>query len=314
MSRIVLLSPAKLNLFLKVQNKRPDGFHNIVTLFERIDLCDEIEFRLKTGRGIDISCDHPDVPSGPKNLIYKAARLLQEEFSVQKGIKIKIKKRIPVAAGLGGGSSNGATALLGLNRLWKLDLTRSQLLSLAKRIGSDVPFFLYDTSWALGRDRGDIIKSLNIKRKLWHILVVPRIKMYTWKVYGGLKALHKSELASKNRSSKAVFRGRSTGRAGHMNLLTKINDDVNILIHNLKKGNVLAVGQSLANDLEREIVRLSPSLETLEKKLKSLNTKGVMISGSGPSVFGLTGTRHEAEATKAILSKRFSRVFVVRTL
>lgn len=315
MSRIVLSSPAKLNLFLKVQNKRPDGYHNIVTVFERVNLVDKIDFCSNSNRNINIKCDHPDVPVGPKNLVYKAAELLQQELGVDQGVKIKIKKRIPVAAGLAGGSSNAATALLGLNHLWKLNLSRAKLLSYARKIGSDVAFFLHDASFGVGTERGDCIKTLNIKTKLWHILVVPRIKMYSWKVYGGLKLplLH-SDLALKNHSSGATPRAPYHQRGESTNVLTKINDNANILIHNLKKDNVLEVGRLLANDLEAEIIRLSPRLEKLKKRLKSLNTKGVMISGSGPAVFGLTMTKREAESIRSILSKRFAQVFVVKTL
>ncbi len=285
MSRITLSSPAKLNLFLKVQNKRPDGYHNIKTIFQRIDLSDEISFRATKGGSIRIICDHPHVPVGPKNFVYQAAELLKREFNVDQGVEIRIKKRIPVAAGLAGGSSNAATALLGLNHAWKLNLKRPKLVSYARKIGSDVAFFLHDVSWGLGTERGDHIRSLNIKQKLWHILVVPRIKMYSWKVYGGLKLQ-----------------------------LTKTGDNANILIRNLKEGNILAVGQLLSNDLEKEIIRLSPSLKKLKERLKSLDTKGVMISGSGPSVFGVTMTKKEAEAARSVLSKRFAQVFVVRTL
>ena len=311
MSRLVLSSPAKLNLFLKVQNKRPDGYHNIVTVFERIDLADEIDFHSSLNSDINIKCDHPDVPVGPKNLVYKAAQLLQQELGVDQGVRVKIKKRIPVAAGLAGGSSNAATALLGLNHIWKLNLSRAKLISYARKIGSDVAFFLHDASFGIGTERGDRIKKLNIKTKLWHILVVPRIKMYSWKVYGGLKF---PDLAVKKHSSGAVLRASQGGEWGCTNVLTKINDNANILIHNLKKDNVLEVGRLLANDLETEILRLSPCLEKLKERLKSLNAKGVMISGSGPSVFGLTMTKRESEVIRSVLSKRFAQVFAVKTL
>jgi len=254
-------------------------------MFERIDLVDQISFQSKYHKKIRIICDHPHVPVGPKNLVTKVAQLLQQEFGIKSGVEIKIRKNIPVAAGLAGGSSNAATALIGLNKIWKLGLSRPKLLSYARKIGSDVAFFLHDTSWALGMGRGDRIRKLNIKTKLWQILVVPRVKMYSWEVYGGLKLQ-----------------------------LTKIDDNANILTHNLKKGNILEVGRLLANDLEKEVIRLCPSLEKLKKRLKSLNTKGVMVSGSGPSVFGLTATEKEAKYIKTILSKRFSQVYVVRTL
>jgi 4-diphosphocytidyl-2-C-methyl-D-erythritol kinase len=315
MNRLVLSSPAKLNLFLKVQNKRPDGYHNIVTVFERINLADTIDFCRISDKNIHITCDHPHVPVGPKNLVYKVAQLLQQELGIDYGVKFKIKKRIPVAAGLAGGSSNAATALLGLNRIWELNLSKAKLVSYARKIGSDVPFFLHDASFGLGTQRGDCIKTLNIKTKLWHILVVPRIKMYSWKVYGGLKfPLSKLDLTSKKHSSRMASGASQRQKQGRMNVLTKINDNANILIRNLKKDNILEVGQLLANDLESEIIRLSPGLEKLKERLKSLNAKGVMISGSGPSVFGLTMTKKEAESIKSVLSKRFAQVFVVRTL
>jgi 4-diphosphocytidyl-2-C-methyl-D-erythritol kinase len=314
MSRIVLQSPAKLNLFLKVQNKRPDGYHNIVTLFQRISLADQISFRTIPDKKIRIICDHPHVPVGSKNLVTKVAQLLQRETRVKQGIEIKIKKNIPVAAGLAGGSSNAATALLGLNETWKLGLSRPKLLHYARKIGSDVAFFLYDTSWAIGTERGDCIKKLKIETKLWQILVVPRIKMYSWEVYGGLKSqLARSNLMLERSSGLKLSRSHRKNEGG-TNVLTKINDNANILTRNLKKGNVLEVGRLLVNDLESEVIRLCPRLNKLKERLKSLNTNGVMVSGSGPSVFGLTTTEKEAKNIKSILSKRFSQVFVVRTL
>lgn len=284
MNNIILQSPAKVNLYLKIISKRSDGFHNISTLFERINLIDEIRFESKQEDSIRIVCSHPHVPCGPKNLVYKVAKMLKADFGIKKGIEIRIKKRIPVAAGLAGGSSNAATALLGLNKIWKLGLSKQKLLSYARLIGSDVAFFLHDCSWGLGTERGDRIKRLDLKAKLWHVLVVPRVKIYSWKIYGGYKLQ-----------------------------LTKKNDNVNILIHNLRKNNILKVGRLLFNDLEVAIIQLCPRLLNLKKRLKSLKTKGVMVSGSGPAVFGLTTTKEEAENIAEILSKRYSQVFVVDT-
>ncbi len=299
MSKTVLLSPAKLNLFLKIHNKHLDGFHDIVTLFQRIDLRDEISFVPTSDKAIRIVCDHPHVPVGPKNLVYKVAQILQNESSVSRGVQIEIKKRIPVAAGLAGGSSNGATALLGLNQVWSLGLSRAQLLSYARRIGSDVAFFLHDTSWALGTGRGDKIRKLGIKANLWHILVVPHIKMYSGKVYQEFRL---PQVPPKSANKPAT------------NLLTKINDDANILTRNLRTGNILEVGHLLSNDLEETIIGMCPRLQKVKERLKLLGAKGVMISGSGPAVFGLTDNQKEAQAIKTVLLKRFSRVFVVRTL
>ena len=290
MRSISLLSPAKVNLFLKVLNKRPDGFHNITTVFERIDLCDEIRFKLNTSGAIRIHCDHPHVPCGPRNLVYRAARMLREDFRVKNGVDIYLKKNIPVAAGLGGGSSNAATTLQGLNRLWKLDLTRSQLLPYARRLGSDVPFFMYDCRWALGTGRGDSIEKLVISTRLWHVLVVPCIKLYSGEVYQGL--------------------GR---REGRRKMLTKIGDNATIFLRRLRQAYVSPIGEGLVNDLEEVVLRLSPGLGKLQQRLKSLNAQGVMVSGSGPCVFAITETRRQANEIRAVLARRFSRTFVART-
>ncbi len=293
MRRIRLLSPAKLNLFLKVLNKRSDGFHNISTVFERIDLSDEILLRLNPSGAIRVDCAHPQVPRGPKNLVHRAAKLLRDDFRIKEGVDIHIKKNIPVAAGLGGGSGNAATALKGLNELWKLRLSRSQLLSYARRLGSDVAFFLYDCPWALGTQRGDFIQKLDVKTKLWHVLVVPRVKIYSGEAYGGL--------------------GLKPGRGAPRKMLTKRNDNVSIFIHHLRRSDVAQIGQGLVNDLEKVVLLISPQLAKLEQRLKSLDTKGVMVSGSGPCVFAITETRQQAKDIQRILSGRYSRVFVAKT-
>ncbi|VAX35172.1 4-diphosphocytidyl-2-C-methyl-D-erythritol kinase [hydrothermal vent metagenome] len=285
MNSITLQSPAKLNLYLKVLNKRVDGFHNIETLFERINLFDDICFKSNASGKIKITCNHPHVPIGPKNLVYKVAQLFQQECGVTQGVDVCINKRIPVAAGLAGGSSNAATALKGLNKVWKLNLSQKQLLAYAARLGSDISFFLHDASWAVGQGRGEQIEKVDIKTSLWHVIVVPKIKMYSWKVYGGLNLK-----------------------------LTKKNEGVNILFRYLRKGNFLEVGRRLTNDLESEIIRISPNLLKLKQKLSDFNICGTLISGSGPSVFGITQTQKQAEEIKIVLDKRFSQVYVVKTL
>lgn len=285
MRTLTLRSPAKLNLFLKVLNKRPDGYHNLKTLFERITLSDEIRFvTTRTGK-IRIFCNHPQVPRGPKNLVYRVAVLLKERYDIHAGVDIHIRKRIPVAAGLAGGSSNAATTLLALNRCWRLGLSRRELCRLGRQIGSDVPFFLHDVRWALGTGRGDVIQKLDLPIRLWHVLVVPKCEMLTSKVYGRLNLK-----------------------------LTKNSDNVNILLRSFKINNIKRAKQLLANDLETSILRIRPSLIEVKRRLEKLLAEGVCFSGSGPSVFGVTDSRLQAEALKKILIRRYSQVFVVRTL
>ncbi|MCK5580938.1 MAG: 4-(cytidine 5'-diphospho)-2-C-methyl-D-erythritol kinase [Candidatus Omnitrophica bacterium] len=285
MRSIILSSPAKLNLFLKVLEKRSDGYHGLKTVFERISLCDDIRFKSTKSDQIKITCDHPHVPVGPKNLVYQVAQLLRKDYGIEKGVEIDITKRIPVAAGLAGGSSNAATALLGLNRLWGINLTKKTLIEYGKRVGSDVPFFLHDCSWGLGTHRGDHIKPLSVDAKMWHILVVPRIKMYSGEVFARFKMK-----------------------------LTKQGDDVNILLRSLRKCNIYKVTEFLSNDLEQSILQIRPGLIRVKKRLESFLSQGVCFSGSGPAVFGITSSKKEAENIKAVLKKRYSQVFVVQTL
>jgi len=284
MKKICLRSPAKLNLFLKVLNKRPDGYHNLKTIFERIDLCDDMEFFPEPSGKIRITCDHPQVPVGPKNLAFQAARLLKEQTGVLEGVHIRIHKRIPVAAGLAGGSSNGATTLLGLNKMWALGLGTRHLIKMGGLLGADVPFFLHDCSWGLGTERGDVIRPLPISAKLWHILVVPRVKMYSREVFTAFNLQ-----------------------------LTKRDDNANILIRSLKDKNISKIEELLSNDLESSILRIRPALLRAKEKLKACHLKGVSFSGSGPSVFGLVRSKNQAEGVKKELSQRYSQVLAVRT-
>lgn len=309
MKSLLLKSPAKLNLLLKVNFKRPDGYHDLTTLFERIDLCDEIRLRENNLGRIRIFCNNPHVPKGTKNLCFKAAQLLQDDFSVNRGVDIKITKRIPVAAGLGGGSGNAATVLLGLNRLWKLSLSKQQLAFYAQKIGSDVPFFIFDCRWAIGTQRGDKIQKLPLKAKFWHVLVVPRLKVYTREIFGALnlKLIHSAP------PSVSTLSMPQSKNSRHTNMLTKKKVDVNILHRAIRKNDLPKVGRLLLNDLETALVQFHPNLLKIKGKLKKYPTLGVLFSGSGPAVFGLVQSKKAAERIKAILGRQYRQVFVVRT-
>ena len=282
MGYLTLNSFAKVNLVLDVLRKRSDGFHQLRTVFERISLHDTITLRKATK--INIRCSHPQVPLGPMNLVYKVAQRLRDDFGIKEGVEITIVKRIPVAAGLAGGSSNGATVLLGLNRLWNLGLTKLKLVEYAATFGSDVAFFLYDTSYALGQGRGEQIKELPIKTKLWHVLVTPRVKVYTKDVFACLNLK-----------------------------LTKKRDNASILLRFLRENNLYLIGSSLSNDLEPAILSLKPYLAHLKEKLIDAGAVGVCFSGSGPSVFALAESQKHAESLRAKFDRRFTQVFVVST-
>jgi 4-diphosphocytidyl-2-C-methyl-D-erythritol kinase len=285
MHRLTVQSPAKLNLVLDVLGKRPDGFHELRTIFERISLADQITLTRNKSNKITVRCTHPHVPRTSKNLALKAALMLAQDFSISEGLDINIIKNIPVAAGLAGGSSNAAAVLLGLNRLWQIGLNNARLVKYAARLGSDVAFFLYDTSYALGTGRGELIKPLDIRAKLWHVLVTPRVKIYTKEVFARLKLS-----------------------------LTNKKDNVNILLPFLRKGDLTRLAGALSNGLEPAILSLRPDFINLKKKLLDAGAIGVCFSGSGPSVFACVESRQHAESVRAKFDRRYTQAFVVSTL
>lgn len=295
MKSLALNSYAKLNLYLQVLNKRKDNYHNLKTVFERIGLCDRIFLKSRPDKKITLSCAGGfKIPKGRSNLVYRAARLLQENHGVSKGAHIRIVKRIPPAAGLGGGSSNAATTLIGLNKLWGLNLNRDRLISLAKKIGSDVPFFIYDIRFAFGRGRGDKLSplpELNALR-LWHVLAVPKIRVSTPFIYG------KWDQNNKNFG------------------LTRQGPDVRIFLQRLRRAKPLLSGDIMFNGLEGPSIKAYPAIGRLKEEFTRLGLKAILMSGSGPAVFALVSSKKEAGLMAARLKrmKKPWRVFVTGTV
>lgn len=297
---MILKSYAKLNVSLEISEKRPDSFHNLKTIFERISLFDTISLELLPAGRIMVRTNRADLPSDGNNLVYRAAELLQREYGVAQGARIRLNKRIPVGAGLGGGSSNAATVLAGLNRLWRLGITRKRLAAHAGRIGSDVPFFVYDCPFAVGSGRGEIIRPLSSLRKtrFWHVLVVPRVAVSTPLVY------RQWDMRQKNRN------GKESGR------LTKGGFDVKILTSELKRHDVPRISSRVYNSLEQVTISLFPVVSLVKKSLEDAGMKPVLMSGSGPAVFGIAASKKEAVSVFRQLKKkyRFWEVFMVRTI
>ncbi len=266
-----LKSFAKVNLYLRVINKRPDGYHNIVTLFERIDLCDDIILRRRK-KGIKIICNNPKVPKGPDNLVYKAAKaLLDYSGSLGYGVEIEIIKRIPVAGGLAGGSSNAATVLKGLNILWDLGLSKKQLMEIGAKIGADVNFFLLDAKLAVGTGKGDSLKPLRPSKPIWHILVNPRKGLSTKEIYGLWDATNRGKIS-----------------------LTQALADVRILHHSIRQNNFILLSKSLHNDLEDSARAKNGTIVKINELLTTYGATGMLMSGSGPTVFAVMSSRKEA--------------------
>lgn len=288
---MILKSYAKVNLFLQVLNKRPDNFHNLLTIFERIGLHDEIILKPRRDSLIRVICKDPAVPTDATNLCYRAADLLRKRFKLKKGVDIFIKKNIPVGAGLGGGSGNAATVLLGLNKLWKLNISKERLKGLGAKIGSDVAFFIYQVPFALGRGRGERIEPIGglKKTRLWHVLVVPNLHVSTPLIY------RKFDLYSK---------------------LTPQKQSAKILILALKKTHILRVSENLFNSLEATTIRLYPKVQRAKLELGKLGVNAILMSGSGSAVFGIVTSKKEAFFLykKLAKNKSLGRIFIARTV
>ncbi len=258
-------SPAKINLFLEILRQREDGYHEIKTVFQRIGFYDEITLE-EAESGIDVFCDHPAVPPGDNNLAVRAAKLLQAESGRRQGVRITVGKRIPVGGGLGGGSSNAASVLLGLNRLWKLDWERARLLELGARLGADVPFFVSGCSTATGEGRGERLTGFSFPDAGWWVVLVnPGFELLTRDVY--------REANSR---------------------LTERPADVTLVLQALKEKNLAQLEKQLFNRLEEPAEKRCGEIQTVRRALKKAGARCVLMSGSGPTVFGIAGDRKEA--------------------
>lgn len=308
-------SYAKINLFLEVLNKREDGYHQIITLFERISLYDEIAIRPRPDKIIRIICRNRNIPKDKTNLAYRAAALLKDDLGIGQGLEIVIKKNIPVAAGMGGGSSNAASVLLALNQIWRLNLNRDRLLSYGKVLGADVPFFLSDTAFAIGNGRGELIEDLpSVKSRFWHIVLVPRIKASSRAVYDRFDKItteKKKELAFLSAGSENGLIADYAKDAG----LTKARDNVKIFIQILKQAKVPLIRRFLFNRLEMATFDMLPGLRRHRDRLLKFGIEGIRMTGSGPAMFSLVSSRKEAELLcRKLCNFKNMDIFIARTV
>ena len=278
--KIKFKTPAKINLGLHIHGKREDGFHELETIFQMVSLYDDVELELLSS-GIKLECDTPGVPTDDTNLVCKAALLLRQSYQVEgKGVSIRLKKKIPFGAGLGGGSGNAAGVLMGLNRLWDLNIEREKLLALAAELGSDVPFFL-TSPCALGMGRGEKLKALKPCAKFQVLLVFPGFPVATSWVYQNLKLK-----------------------------LTKRENNISILRKNLSLSDITSLGSRLYNDLEPVVIQRFPEVQVVKDELRAWGALGVLLSGSGSTVFGIFDDPEKARVACAGLNGTWERVIV----
>jgi 4-diphosphocytidyl-2-C-methyl-D-erythritol kinase len=277
-----ILSPAKINLFLKVLKKRPDGYHNIFSLMCPVSLYDIISFDF-TGHGICVSCNHPDVPEDETNLVFKAADLFFEKMGDRPpGLLIKIDKKIPVAAGLGGGSSNAATVLKALNKHYAKPFSQEQLQKMGLAIGADVPFFILGKP-AIARGVGERLKVYGGLVDCKVILICPHIKVSTAQVY---KNLNLGLTNCKKKPKYPIFKNRN-----------------------------FDFGSNLYNDLETVATSWHPEILELKNALVLQGAENVLMSGSGPTVFGLYKSMGQArKAVEKLTENKLWKVFLASLL
>ncbi|OGL47718.1 MAG: 4-(cytidine 5'-diphospho)-2-C-methyl-D-erythritol kinase, partial [Candidatus Schekmanbacteria bacterium RBG_16_38_10] len=203
---ITIKSPAKINLTLNVVSKRKDGYHNLETIMIPVSLWDEMEILTTNSKKIKIICDNKELPVDDDNIINRAIRLLWDVTGLKIGVLVKLKKNIPVAAGLGGGSSNGASVLLALNKLWKTGLTISRLTEIGKKLGADVPFFVHGKT-ALVKGIGEKIYPIKIKRDFWSVLVNPGFPVSTAWIYKNLNLPLTKKAKNNNKLTSLLEKG-----------------------------------------------------------------------------------------------------------
>jgi 4-diphosphocytidyl-2-C-methyl-D-erythritol kinase len=273
-------SPAKINLLLNILGKRPDGFHELETVMQPVALWDELTFERKPA-GVRLSCSHPALPVDASNLVHRAATGFLTTAGINEGVSIRLEKRVPLAAGLGGGSSNAAHALLGLNALFGEPLSGAELARLAAGLGSDVPFFLQDQP-AVATGRGEIIQPQEpfaALRGLFLLLIHPGFGVSTAWAYQHL-----------GRYPRALQGER--GRAGR-------------LVAALQAGDPSVAARDFYNSLEMPVFAKYPILELFQEFLRERGAVATLMSGSGSSTFALGRDRREAEQLRAGFLERF---------
>ncbi|MBW4441771.1 MAG: 4-(cytidine 5'-diphospho)-2-C-methyl-D-erythritol kinase [Plectolyngbya sp. WJT66-NPBG17] len=282
-----LIAPAKINLYLQIVGDRPDGFHELIMVLQSIELADRVIVRSRSVEGVRVHCDNPAVPVDQTNLAYRAAELMMREFPETYakfgGIEIDLQKRIPMGAGLAGGSSNAAAVLVGIDLMWNLGLTHSELQGLGAELGSDIPFCISGGT-ALATGRGEKLAPLAGLDSLFVVLAkyrdLPVSTPWAYKTYrqkfGQAYPKTTQEIEAKKARSKEILTA--------------------IAYHDFKQ-----IGQQLHNDLEQVVLPEFEKVQQLRDQFARLNPIGTMMSGSGSTVFALAESRSQAEEIRTTM-------------
>lgn len=266
-----LKAHAKINLGLDVVRKREDGYHEVRMIMQMIGLYDELELTVTEAPGITVTTNREDLPTDESNLVYKAAKLLMDEFSVKQGLHIQLEKRIPMAAGMAGGSTDAAATMIGVNELFELGLSQRALMERAVKIGADVPYCIMGGT-ALAEGIGEVLSELPPMPKCQILIAKPPVDVPTKFVYGNLRA---NELKS--------------------------HPDIDAMIQYLKEEKLTDMCKIMGNVLETVTIPAYPVIDEIKKIMIDCGADGSMMSGSGPTVFGIfTDAESAKKAEKAV--------------
>lgn len=284
MNRISVKAPAKINLSLDVKHKRDDGYHEVEMIMTTIDLADRIYLKERNDDRIVIESTAGYIPTDGRNLAYQAAELLRDRVHIKKGVDIFIEKNIPVAAGLAGGSTDAAATLKGLNQLWNLGLQTKDLMEIGGELGSDIPFCVYGGT-ALATGRGEKLRPLPTPPNCWVVLAKPQGGVSTADVYARLKVEEIQE-----------------------------RPDLKKLLQALETGDFQLLTKSLVNVMEPITFSISPEVRRIKEQMIRFGGQGVLMSGSGPTVYALVrGDRRVARLYNGL--RGFCKeVYIVRLL
>ncbi|MFO8165460.1 MAG: 4-(cytidine 5'-diphospho)-2-C-methyl-D-erythritol kinase [Desulfatiglandales bacterium] len=276
---VKILSPAKINVFLKITDQRADGYHELVTVFVPVALYDTLLVN-RSDNGLEVYCKGRELPRGQNNLVNRAASSFLQKTGIKEGVKITLIKKIPISSGLGGGSSNAAATLKALNQLWSNPLSKEDLERIALSLGADVPFFLLQKP-SIARGIGEILQPIENFPSLWYVIVSPNLMISTAWAYQ------------------------------ETNLTLTKNRKKNI-ISSFQK-NSFDIPKLLFNDLEEVTFKKYSFLSSIKESLLKVGALGALMTGSGPSIFGLFDSAKKAqEAGKILESYDKGDVFVVK--
>lgn len=272
---------AKITLSLDVVAKRDDGYHDVEMVMTTIDLADRLEFQILTEDRIDVTADNQYVPNDERNLAYKAAHELKKTYHIPHGVRINIQKNIPVSAGLGGGSSDAAAVLRGLNRIWNLKLSLKQLAEIGVRIGSDVPFCVYGST-ALVSGRGEKVRKILPPPSCWVVLAKPDLGV----------------------STRNIFR--------HIHMDDIHHPDTDGVLEAISENSIHKLGNCIGNALEEITFKYYPETKRIKEKMIQYGARGVLMSGSGPTIYGLVAQHTKAQRIYNGLRGFCREVYIVR--